>query len=83
LSDEILSGARAIPNAAGGLGGAEGGIVIAIEGDRDQVTKAFEYIEQSKGAKLPKAEAAVCDECKSPDCRFPITEKYWRQALQD
>ena len=80
---EILSGAKATPNAAGGLGGAEGGIVLAIEGDRDQVTKAFGYIEQSKGAKLPKAKAADCSECKSPDCRFPIEEKYWKEAIRD
>jgi hypothetical protein len=80
---EIISGAKATPNAAGGIGGAEGGIVIAIEGDKDQVVKAFDYIEQSKGAKLPKAEAAPCDECKSPDCRFPITAKYWKDAIKE
>lgn len=80
---KILSGAKAIPNAAGGLGGAEGAVVIAIKGDKDQVTKAFEYIEQSKGAKLPQARAADCDECGSPDCRFPVTEKYWRQAIKE
>jgi hypothetical protein len=79
---EIISGAKATPNAAGGLGGAEGGIVIAIEGDTDQVTKAFDYIEQSKGAKLPKAGAAECDDCKSPDCRFPIGEKYWKDDIK-
>ena len=80
---EILSGASATPNASGGLGGAEGGLVLAIEGDKDQVTKAFGYIEQSKGAKLPEVRAADCDECKSPDCRFPIGEKYWKEAVRD
>jgi hypothetical protein len=80
---EILSGAKATPIAAGGLGGAEGGIVLGIEGDKDQVTEAFGYIEQSKGAKLPEVRAADCDECKSPDCRFPIGEKYWKEAVKD
>lgn len=80
---EIISGAKATPIAAGGLGGAEGGIVLSIGGDKAQVTKAFDYIERSKGAKLPKAGAEVCEECKSPDCRFPIGEKYWKSAVLD
>jgi hypothetical protein len=74
---KILSGAKAIPNAAGGLGGAEGALVLAIEGDRDQVSKAIEYIEQSKGAKLPLAQTLDCDQCTVPDCRFPANIKHW------
>jgi len=74
---EILSGAKAIPNAAGGLGGAEGAIVLAIEGDKEQVTNAIEYVEQSKGAKLPQAHALDCDQCTVRDCRFPVGDKPW------
>lgn len=74
---EILSGAKAIPNAAGGLGGAEGAIVLAIEGDKEQVTNAIEYVEQSKGAKLPQAHALDCDQCTVRDCRFPVGDKHW------
>ena len=74
---EILSGAKAHPNASGGLGGAEGGLVLAIEGDRDQVTKAIDYVEQSKGAKLPRAHAVDCERCTVPDCRFPVGKKHW------
>ena len=77
---KILSGgAKAVPNAAGGLGGAEGGIVLAIEGDKDQVTRAIEFVEQSKGAKLPKAHAVDCEHCTVPDCRFPVGKKHWAQ----
>lgn len=76
---EILSGAKAIPNASGGLGGAEGAIVLAIEGDKKAVTKAIEYIEQSKGAKLPQARALNCDQCTAKDCRFPVGKKHWAQ----
>jgi hypothetical protein len=75
---ELLSGgARAVPNAAGGLGGAEGGLVLSIEGDKKQVKRAIEFIEQSKGAKLPQARAVDCAECTVPDCRFPVGKKHW------
>lgn len=76
---EILSGAKAVPNAAGGLGGAEGTIVLAIEGDKKQVTKAIEYVEQSKGAKLPQARALPCHLCTVEDCRFSVRNKHWAQ----
>ena len=78
---EILSGgAKAVPNAAGGLGGAEGAIVLAIEGSEDQVRRAIEYIEQSKGAKLPHAHAVDCEHCTVPDCRFPVGKKHWSKS---
>jgi hypothetical protein len=80
---EIISGAKATPISSGGIGGAEGGLVLSIGGDKEQVTKAFDYIEQSKGAKLPQAGPAPCDECRSPDCRFPIGEKFWKDKVQN
>ena len=75
----LSGGAKALPNAAGGLGGAEGAIVLAIEGDKDQVRRAIEYVEQSKGAKLPHAHAVDCENCTVPDCRFPVGKKHWAQ----
>jgi hypothetical protein len=74
---EILSGAQTVPIAAGGLGGAEGAIVLAIEGDRKQVTKAIEYVEQSKGAKLPQARPLPCHLCTVEDCHFVVRDKHW------
>jgi hypothetical protein len=74
---EILSGAKAYQIASGGLGGAEGGAVLSINGDKAQVEKAIDYIEQSKGAKLPEASADDCDNCHSPDCHFPAKGKPW------
>jgi hypothetical protein len=70
-------GAKAVPNAAGGLGGAEGGIVLAIEGEKEQVEKVIEYVEQCKGAKLPTAHAVECEYCTVPDCKFPVGKKNW------
>lgn len=76
----LSGGAKAVPNAAGGLGGAEGAVVLAIEGDDGQVRRAIKYIEQSKGAKLPHAHAVDCDRCTVPDCRFPVGKKHWSGA---
>ncbi len=73
---EILSGATAIPIAAGGLAGAEGSVTLVLKGDKDQVTKALEYIEQSKGAKLPPVRTFNCHECPVKGC-FPVGDKPW------
>jgi len=73
----MLSGAKATVIAAGGLGGAEGSVVLSIEGNEDQVKTIIESIELSKGATLPEAGAVDCDECHSPDCHFPAKHKHW------
>lgn len=52
----ILCGATAHPIGAGGLNGAEGSIVLAIDGDDDTVLKAFKLVEGVKGARLPEIE---------------------------
>jgi hypothetical protein len=68
---EILSGASSIPIAAGGLGGAEGAITLILKGTADEVKKALDFVEQSKGAKLPDLRLCNCDACPVPNCRFP------------
>ena len=77
MAIEILSGAKAIPIAAGGLGGAEGAVTLVIKGEKKQVIKAIEYVEQSKGARLPPADTPVCGECGASNCRFPVNGKPW------
>jgi len=76
---EILSGARAIPIAGGGLGGAEGAVTLVIKGGQEQVTKAIQYVEDSKGARLPPVRLSNCNECplSSTTCRFPLKDKPW------
>ena len=74
---EILTGAKATPIASGGLGGAEGATVLVIEGDKEQVTRTIEYVEQSKGATLPQVCTVPCQLCGSKDCRFPVQDKHW------
>jgi len=75
----ILTGATAVPIAAGGIGGAEGAVVLAIKGEDDQVKKAIEYAEQSKGAKLPETRTRHCYDCPMlarGDC-FGVKDKHW------
>lgn len=74
---EILSGATAIPIAAGGLGGAEGAVVLVIKGSKGQVTEAIKYVELSKGAQLPQIRTWNCYDCSSELCRFPLMNKHW------
>jgi hypothetical protein len=68
---ELLSGASAIPIASGGLGGAEGAITLVLRGTTDEVKKALDFVEQSKGARLPDLRLCNCDDCPVPNCRFP------------
>lgn len=74
---EILSGAAAIPIASGGLGGAEGAITLVLKGKADEVKKALDFVEQSKGARLPDLRLCNCNDCPVPDCRFPMAGKRW------
>jgi hypothetical protein len=73
----ILSGATAVPIAAGGLGGAEGAITLVIKGEEEQVKTAIGFVEQSKGAKLPQLRLNNCNQCTVPDCHFSVSDKPW------
>ena len=68
---ELLSGAPAIPIASGGRGGAEGAITLVLRGTTDEVKKALDFVEQSKGARLPDLRLCNCDDCPVPSCRLP------------
>lgn len=74
---EVLSCATAVPVASGGLGGAEGATTLIIKGTNQQVRSAIEFIEQSKGARLPPLRLCNCNDCPVPDCRFPVRDKHW------
>jgi hypothetical protein len=45
----ILAGVRAYHLASGGVGGSEGAVVLAMEGDEGRVVKAFDLIKSIKG----------------------------------
>jgi hypothetical protein len=76
---EVLTGAKATVISAGGLGGAEGAVTMVIKGETDQVTKAIEYVESSKGAQLPQIRVANCHDCPNPPgiCKFRLGGKPW------
>jgi hypothetical protein len=45
----VMTGARAYHIASGGVGGSEGAVVLALEGDEKRVEKAFEFVKSVKG----------------------------------
>ena len=74
---DILSGAVATPIAAGGLGGAEGAIILVIKGNQEQMGAAINCIEQAKGARLPSVRTSNCHDCFLKSCPFPVGDKHW------
>jgi hypothetical protein len=52
----ILTNVEAIPVASGGIGGAEGSITILVEGNGEQVKKAWDMVNQVKGEPPVKAD---------------------------
>jgi hypothetical protein len=67
---KILSGAEAFMVAAGGVGGAEGAIVLTARGDERQIRKASEVLGSVKGATLPSLRLLECAECKRTKCHL-------------
>jgi len=67
---KILSGAEAFPIAAGGVGEAEGALVMTAKGNEAQIRKAAEIMGSVKGAVLPKLHLLECKECKRTKCHL-------------
>jgi len=75
---ELLSGATAVPIAAGGVDGAEGAITLVVSGEDNQVKKAIACIEAVKGAKIPrKFRQTDCTKCKDEHCALLGGNKPW------
>ena len=72
---KMLSGAHATPIAAGGLGGAEGSIVLALEGSEKEVLKGLEAIQEVKGAQLPILNLPDCATCDKVYCHIAQEKK--------
>jgi len=66
----LLFNVRATPIAAGGLHGAEGAVVLACEGEEEQIQKAFAGIVKIKGARLPVVNLPECPESHYPTFSF-------------
>ena len=65
---QILTGAEVIPIGAGGVGGAEGSVVLVIKGSESQVEKTLKIVNSVKGTEEPWTEPPECRDCKYPRC---------------
>lgn len=77
----VLSGARAVPIAAGGVGGAEGSTILVVKGEKDQVTRATEVLADVKGAELPEFRILACEECPRAKCHLSKEKNAQRLTL--
>ena len=74
----LLTGATAIPIAAGGVDGAEGAITLVISGENNQVEKAVDYIEEVKGALISRRfHQTDCGKCNEIHCSLRGGNKSW------
>lgn len=73
----ILAGIDALPISAGGLGGAEGAIVLLLQGEEAAVRKGVELAESVKGTQMRVVRNPECLDCIFPTCQFAGTKKHW------
>lgn len=74
---EYLTGVKAMVFSCGGVGGAEGAVCIAVEGDGDQIEAAVQLAESVKGVSLPAIYSPQCSDCSMPSCHLCGTQKPW------
>ncbi len=74
---KMLFGVEAIPMGAGGVGGAEGSVMMVIKGEEPDVKKAMTLVKGLKGAQLPKVIFPDCRTCHLPGCYFSGMEIDW------
>lgn len=67
----ILFGVKATHVASGGIGGNEGAVTLVIEGTKEQVEKAIDFIENQIKGELPvPSNKGICDDCRYKRCRY-------------
>lgn len=74
---ELLSGAKGVPIAAGGLSGAEGSVTMVIKGAPEQVERAIEVVEACKGATVRAPRLPQCISCQQDGCSLAGVDKRW------
>lgn len=74
---QMLTGVKAVPFAAGGLAGAEGGVSVAVTGSSEEVDAAIELAESVKGATLPQVQLPDCSDCGMHLCHFIGQKRHW------
>lgn len=73
----ILARIDALPISAGGLGGAEGAIVLLLQGEETAVRKAVSLTESVKGARMREVRNPDCPECIFPTRHFTGKKMSW------
>ncbi len=66
-----------MPFAAGGVGGGEGTVCIAVSGSEEQIRRAIETAEAVRGKTVPEIRSPKCGECAHPTCHLAGTVKPW------
>ncbi len=75
---KMLSGVEeAVMFAAGGVGGGEGSVCLAVSGTEEQIRRAIESAESVKGIQFPEIHSPVCMDCVHPTCHLAGQRKAW------
>ena len=68
---ELLFGLKAVHVASGGVGGNEGAVVLAADGDAESVERLVDFIENTiKGEPPVKPNKGICETCRYRRCRY-------------
>ena len=68
---DILFGVKATHVASGGIGGNEGAVILAVDGEDEAVNACVEFIEtQVKGEPAVPGNKGVCETCNYKACRY-------------
>jgi len=68
---DILFGVKATHVASGGVGGNEGAVILAIDGEDEAVKNCIEFLEANvKGEPAVPGNKGVCETCNYRNCRY-------------
>lgn len=68
---DMLFGAKATLVCCGGVGGNEGAVTLAVDGEEEAVKALVDFLErQVKGEPPVKGNKGVCKECRYKNCRY-------------
>lgn len=68
---ELLFGAKATLVCCGGVGGNEGAVTLAVDGEETAITALVDYLEKEiKGEPAVAGNKGICAECRYRNCRY-------------
>lgn len=67
----MLFGCKAVLVCAGGIGGNQGAVTLAVDGEEDKIREMVDFLEKEiKGEPAVKGNKGVCETCRYPFCRY-------------